>query len=663
MNVAKRLLLVLILLPLVVGMAFAISCWIQALDLDAVPDHVSAGEDVELNVVIKNQGEQTLIRERVEFDVPCGHIVGGSQHYYNYDISPCHSITIIEVWDTSGCSSGSKNVRAKAVGWCDSIACQGPQPWVYDTVYIDKEEHCENPYGEEGDSRCDYDVKQYMICEDGDWQCHNHGAYCSHCDHCGDGSCNCDETYSSCPSDCEPKCDPGYLLDYRCDGDWRQRKYQRSDCSTTWKNYEYCDYGCYNGYCLDGEEEDECDYCDIDVDVSTPSCVCKGDRVKTKITIDNDGCDSEYVSLRAYLCKVGSSGRVYDCKRMSCDDSRVYVRSGRTKTVDCDMKAKDCGKHKIKVVYDACDYDPVVYSRTFCIGCCACGRCYDCDDCCDYDCDCDCKVNCDNKDGYVGSRYCKGSNVYRKYRDYSYSGGTCVYTEKQVKIENCAGGCSGGFCTALCSSGACDKKDGFVGDVYCSGGNVYQVYRDYYCSEQQGCLYKDTEKLKQTCTAGCLNGQCLTTHCEDVCGDWVECGEQQKKKTCVEYYMSNGRCVEGDEYTVFSTNAGDVESLELGRINVFSGLIFGKNYARFGFEGKGNMVLKMDIKKTNSIKPLNIILNGDTIASDIYYRGEYEIELTELKGMNTIEFVPVSSGWQMWTPTFYEFYAEIEYQS
>jgi len=407
-------------------------------------------------------------------------------------------------------------------------------------------------------------------------------------------------------------------------------------------------------------EEDECDYCDIDVDVSTPSCVCKGEKVETAISIDNNGCDSEHVSLRAYLCKVRSNGRIYDCKRMSCDNSRVYVRSGRTKTVDCDIKAKDCGKHKIKVVYEACDDDPVVYSRTFYIGCC----CHSCSyDCCDSG--CDCRVNCDNKDGYVGARYCKNGNVYRKYRDYYYSKSrnVCLYTEKEVKIENCAGGCSDGFCVPVCSAAACDKKDGFVGDSYCSGGDVYQVYRDYYCSPQQGCLYKDVEKLKQTCPEGCLNGQCIPTSCKDICGDWVECGDKQKKRTCVEYYWSNGHCVEGEKYTVYSTNAGDMESIDLGRINVFSGLVFGKHYERFGFEGRDKMVLKIDMKKTNSIKPLNIILNGKVISSDIYYKGKYEIELSGLRDMNTIEFVPVSSGWQLWVPTFYEFYAEIEYQN
>ena len=44
-------------------------------------------------------------------------------------------------------------------------------------------------------------------------------------------------------------CTPGYLDEYRCSGNYRQRKFQYADCSTVWINYEYCDYGCSNGRC------------------------------------------------------------------------------------------------------------------------------------------------------------------------------------------------------------------------------------------------------------------------------------------------------------------------------------------------------------------------------------------------------------------------------
>ncbi len=45
-------------------------------------------------------------------------------------------------------------------------------------------------------------------------------------------------------------CEPRWLDEYRCYGNWRQRRYLEEDCDKVWKNWEYCDYGCENGECL-----------------------------------------------------------------------------------------------------------------------------------------------------------------------------------------------------------------------------------------------------------------------------------------------------------------------------------------------------------------------------------------------------------------------------
>jgi hypothetical protein len=43
------------------------------------------------------------------------------------------------------------------------------------------------------------------------------GYYCGTCpNHCGDGSCNCNETYSSCPSDCEFECECSGWISHSC---------------------------------------------------------------------------------------------------------------------------------------------------------------------------------------------------------------------------------------------------------------------------------------------------------------------------------------------------------------------------------------------------------------------------------------------------------------
>jgi len=45
-------------------------------------------------------------------------------------------------------------------------------------------------------------------------------------------------------------CQKKYLDEYRCSGSWSQRKYQYSDCSSLWVNYESCSSGCSNGFCI-----------------------------------------------------------------------------------------------------------------------------------------------------------------------------------------------------------------------------------------------------------------------------------------------------------------------------------------------------------------------------------------------------------------------------
>jgi hypothetical protein len=44
-------------------------------------------------------------------------------------------------------------------------------------------------------------------------------------------------------------CSPQYSDNYQCDGSWRQQLYQGNDCSTTYRNVNFCQYGCTNGAC------------------------------------------------------------------------------------------------------------------------------------------------------------------------------------------------------------------------------------------------------------------------------------------------------------------------------------------------------------------------------------------------------------------------------
>lgn len=94
---------------------------------------------------------------------------------------------------------------------------------------------CNSPSGYEGDRRCDYSLGERLECRDGYWV-RISGFY----DRCIDD-------YYGYDDDCTSR----YLNQYRCDGDVRQRLYRYSDCDTSWKDWEVCEYDCYRGYCVD----------------------------------------------------------------------------------------------------------------------------------------------------------------------------------------------------------------------------------------------------------------------------------------------------------------------------------------------------------------------------------------------------------------------------
>lgn len=54
--------------------------------------------------------------------------------------------------------------------------------------------------------------------------------------------------------------------------------------------------------------------------------------------------------------------------------------------------------------------------------------------------------NCKSSDGYVGVNYCYDNGVYRDYRNYYCSEGSCEYSTTSIKQEDCQYGCENGAC-------------------------------------------------------------------------------------------------------------------------------------------------------------------------------------------------------------------------
>ena len=143
-----------------------------------------------------------------------------------------------------------------------------------------------------------------------------------------------------------------------------------------------------------------------------------------------------------------------------------------------------------------------------------------------------CQYDCNDGDHYNDQwEYrCVGDNIYKKrfFYDYSCSStepmeGECqlsstYYLDDQLS-QNCAYGCSdtgGAHCLSQveCYSNLDCGQNGWTGNPYCSGGDVWQYHLDYTChnagTQNSYCTSSQNSQRKQDCTSGtCSNAQCV----------------------------------------------------------------------------------------------------------------------------------------------------------
>ncbi len=114
--------------------------------------------------------------------------------------------------------------------------------------------------------------------------------------------------------------------------------------------------------------------------------------------------------------------------------------------------------------------------------------------------------SCDNP-----SNICKGSDLYQTQTCYrrgcgSDSSSASCYTEpyypKDVKIQTCQFGCSGGACkpdpNIQCTKNSDCGTDQWLGSQQCFLGNIHQVWRQYVCDTGQ-CRTNDVDQIKIDC--------------------------------------------------------------------------------------------------------------------------------------------------------------------
>jgi len=168
--------------------------------------------------------------------------------------------------------------------------------------------------------------------------------------------------------------------------------------------------------------------------------------------------------------------------------------------------------------------------------------------------------DCWKDNGWIGEEYCSDGNVYQDYRRYTCNNPAtydsyCSYEdEPRIKAE-CDNGCSDGICLSedcICSSDDDCGSDSYVGNSFCSGEDVYKVYRKWDChnpgTDEAYCSYDDDERLIEGC-ANCVNGACA-----DSCSVDSDCGEDR--------WVGSPYCSEEEVWQTFgswSCNAGTCE--------------------------------------------------------------------------------------------------------
>ncbi len=116
-----------------------------------------------------------------------------------------------------------------------------------------------------------------------------------------------------------------------------------------------------------------------------------------------------------------------------------------------------------------------------------------------------------------GNNYCKGSYLYhfRTHYDRGCSVGSCFeipYMEERL-VEICPYGCDNGACIIQCQYNSDCGTDGWLNQYYCSGDNVWDLWRAYTCNnpgtKDSYCSHTDTAQQKEVCDRGCDNGECI----------------------------------------------------------------------------------------------------------------------------------------------------------
>ncbi len=215
------------------------------------------------------------------------------------------------------------------------------------------------------------------------------------------GQNRCVETSIDCFYQCGTECDSNCSTSADCPINLTDTECQYdavcSSCQCVYKTEKCLKPGSYEG--------DTCYY-------GTRSCNSNGCTISTCIMDQNETCSPDgCVYCHNDYC--GNSGEYY--QNYECKNDDVWAEQ-----VKYYCNATACSYEKRDVLYEECDKG------------CNLGECVE--GLCNMD---GTEINCNEKDGFYGSNFCIGNDIYQTYRDYSCKSNQCVYTYTNVLKGSC----------------------------------------------------------------------------------------------------------------------------------------------------------------------------------------------------------------------------------
>ncbi len=470
-------------------------------------------------------------------------------------------------------------VEVKRSRQCDGV-------WEYETV----SKKGDNDYCSKRREGCTSGWLGCSMCTYNDFDC-DYDYECGYDLVCVDsaGCCNSGESWDfyrqKCVSGTDGPSGKDYLSCYNNDVYWyedgvRGEKYQEcgNDYCESWESW-YCtgsgsrersrichDKGCSGGSCYDYTWYDyQRESCGSGYTCQSGVCVYGGGG-GTDGNIEcwsNADCgssgwagsqycsnDDVYQSMRTYTCHNPGTTNSYcthtdtynlkiDCGEDTCDSWGSWYCSG-TAQRKRDMTCYDRGCSAGICLYN-------IFTESEMENCqpgyvCQSGQCIEAGLIeCYSDTDC-------GTDGWTGSPYCTGNDVYQEWRTYicsnpSTTASSCSYTDSARLKQSCPTGytCQNGQCLAgiiqCWSDDDCGTPNWF-GNLYCSFDDVYQYFRTYTCHNpgtvSSYCTHSENPEMKIDCG-------------EDSCDSWGSwyCSDsthRNRDRTCYDKGCSSGGC-------------------------------------------------------------------------------------------------------------------------